>query len=72
MCYCGNTGVEWILKSESAQKVDPGEENSPTTPAETWTQDLSITSPSLYHWAIPAPQGEILMQHLYKLQAQEH
>ena len=22
-------GVEWILKSESAQKVDPGEENSP-------------------------------------------
>ena len=29
---CGNTGVERIPKLESAQKVDPGEENSPAAP----------------------------------------
>ena len=28
----GYTGVERIQKKESAQKVDPGEENSPTAP----------------------------------------
>ena len=33
----------------------PGEENAPAAPARTRTRDLSITSPSLYHWAIPAP-----------------
>ena len=32
-CYCGNTGVERIPKEESAQIVDPGEENSPAAPA---------------------------------------
>ena len=26
-CYCGNTGLKRIRKQESAQKVDPGEEN---------------------------------------------
>ena len=46
-CYCGNTGVERIPKYESAQKVDPGEENSPAAPAGTRTRDLSITSPAL-------------------------
>ena len=40
-------GVEWIPKEESAQKVDPGEENSPTAPAGIRTRDLSITSPTL-------------------------
>ena len=40
-------GVEWIPKSESAQKVDPGEENSPAVPAGIRTRDLSITSPVL-------------------------
>ena len=40
------TGVEWMLKSGSAQKVDPEEENDPATPQ---TQDLSITSPAHYH-----------------------
>ena len=35
MCYCGNTGVERIRKQESAQKVDPGEENYLTVPAMT-------------------------------------
>ena len=39
-CYRGNKGVEWILKLESAQKVDAGEENYPTVPAGTQTQDL--------------------------------
>ena len=34
-CYCGNTGAERIWKYESAQKVDPGEENSPAAPAGT-------------------------------------
>ena len=37
-------------KIKSAQKGGPGEENYPVR---TWTQDLSIVSPSLYHWAIP-------------------
>ena len=41
-----NTGVERMLKSESAQKVDPEEENDPAT---LQTQDLSITSPAHYH-----------------------
>ena len=34
-CYCGNMGVDWIPKKESAQKVDTGEENSPSAPAGT-------------------------------------
>ena len=29
------------------KKDGPGEENSPTAPAETWTRDLSITSLAL-------------------------
>ena len=33
--------------TESAQKVDPGEENSPAVPAGIRTRDLSITSPAL-------------------------
>ena len=44
MCYCGNTGVEQILQQESAEKVDPGEENSPTIPAGIRIRDLSIMS----------------------------
>ena len=40
-------GVERIPKWESAQKVDPGEENSPATPAGIQTCDLSIMSPAL-------------------------
>ena len=34
-------------KYESAQKMDPGEENSPTAPARTWMCYLSIISPAL-------------------------
>ena len=34
-------------EKESAQKVDPGEENSPAAPAGIRTRDLSITSPAL-------------------------
>jgi len=34
-------------RNESGQKVDPGEENSPTAPAGTRTRDLSVTSPTL-------------------------
>ena len=48
MCYCGNTRVEEILKQESAQKVNPGEDSYPTTPAGTRTRDLSIRSLALY------------------------
>ena len=44
-CYCSNTEVERIPKSESAQKVDPREENYPAAPAGTRTRDESITSP---------------------------
>ena len=38
---------------ESAQKVDPGEENSPIAPVGTRTGDLSLTRPALYHRANP-------------------
>ena len=44
------TAVTWEWNrywKESAQKVDPGEENSPTAPAVIWTRDLSITNPVL-------------------------
>ena len=34
-------------RNKSAQKVDLGEENSPATPAEIRTHDLSITNPAL-------------------------
>ena len=34
-------------RNESAQKVDPGEGNSPAAPAGMRTRDLSITSPAL-------------------------
>ena len=40
----------------STKKVDRGKDKSPAVPDGTQTRDLSITSPSLYHWAIPAPQ----------------
>ena len=33
--------------NKSAQKVDPGEENSPAAPAGIQTHDLSIMSPAL-------------------------
>ena len=35
--------------SETAQKVDPGEENSLAASAGTLTSDLSLTSLALYH-----------------------
>ena len=54
-CYCSNTGVEQIPKWESAQKVNPGKENSPTAPAGTQTHNLLIKSPVLYYWTIPIP-----------------
>ena len=34
-------------EKESAQKADPGEENSPAAPAGIRTRDLSIMSPAL-------------------------
>ena len=40
-------GWNGYRKKESAQKGDPGEENSPAAPAEIRTRDLSITSPAL-------------------------
>ena len=40
-------GVEQIPKYESAQKVDPGEENSPAAPAGIRTRDLSVTGAAL-------------------------
>ena len=60
------TAVTWGWnKYWRAQKVDPGGDNFTTAPAGTRTCDL-ITSPALYHWAIPAPScgiswGSILM-----------
>ena len=40
-------GWNGYRKKESAQKVDPGEENYPAVPAGIRTRDLSITSPTL-------------------------
>ena len=40
-------GWNGYQNKESAQKVNPGEENSPTTPAGIRTCDLSIMSPAL-------------------------
>ena len=37
-----------------AQKVDPGEENSPAALAGIWIRNISITSWCSNHWAIPA------------------
>ena len=48
-CCYGKTGLEWIPKSESAQEVDPGEENSPACPAGNSTRDLSIRNPAPCH-----------------------
>ena len=45
--YCGNAGMERIPKQESAQEVDPGEENYPAAAAGTRTRDLSVTSLTL-------------------------
>ena len=35
-CYSSNIGVEWILRWESAQKVDLSEDISPAAPARPW------------------------------------
>ena len=40
-------GWNGYRKLESAQKVDPGEENSPAAPTGIRTRDLSVTSPTL-------------------------
>ena len=37
----------YLYKKESAQKVDPGEENSPASPAGTRTRDLSVDHESV-------------------------
>ena len=42
-------------KNRTAQKADPEKENSLAALAWTRARDLSITTLSLYHWAIPAP-----------------
>ena len=49
-CYCCNTGWNGYQYYESAQKVDPGEENAPTG---MWTCVLSITSLAL--WPLSCP-----------------
>ena len=52
--YYSDTGMEWILKQKSAQKVDPREENASTALVGTWTCNILTRSLVLYHWAIPA------------------
>ena len=49
-CYCGNTGVEWILKQVSTESW---RWRGPATFCRDQTWDPSITSLSPYHWAIP-------------------
>ena len=53
-CHCGNTGVERTPNTESARKVNSGEENPPRAPAAIWTPNFWITSLALYQQAIPA------------------
>ena len=52
-CHCGNTGWSRHWLSESARKVNSGEENVPAAPAGTRARNLSITSPALYQQAVP-------------------
>ena len=65
-CYCGNARVGRIPKWESAQNVDLGEEIPPATAAWNRTSDLSITSPAVYHWAIPVPHTCVLVRFLQR------
>ena len=62
-----NTGVESIPKWESAQKVDPGEENVPAAPAVTRTRDLSIATESGDLTTEPSPlpncSGNVVFVH---------
>ena len=53
MSYSSNMGVQQIPKSESAQKVDPREGNSSTTPS---VKPVTFQSHvgCFNHWAIPA------------------
>ena len=48
LSYATAVTREWNgYRNKRAQKVDPGEENSPAAPAWIRTRDLSITSPAL-------------------------
>ena len=50
--------IERTPKSESAHKAEPREESFPAVPAGARTRDVSITSPQLYHLAIPANNSD--------------
>ena len=43
-------------KIRISQKVNPGGEHFPASPARTWTCNLSITNLVFYRWPIPTPQ----------------
>ena len=43
----------WNVYQNKSRHRNTGEENSPTAPAGTWSLNISIMSPALYHWAIP-------------------
>ena len=59
-----NTGVGWDRYRKEAQKVDPGEENSPAAPAVTRTRDLSITTDSGDLTTEPSPLPNCSMSSL--------
>ena len=44
------------LTMSRQKKRNLGKVNYPAAPDGTRTRDLSITSPAIHHWAIPAPQ----------------
>ena len=44
----------WNVYQNKSQHRNTGEENSPTAPVGTWSLNISITSPALYHWTNPA------------------
>jgi len=54
-CYCGNTKVERIPKYKSAQKVTPGEKNTPSLLQGFKSATFQTRVLRYNHWVIPAP-----------------
>ena len=57
MCHCGDMESGNDTKSESAHKVNSGEENPPAAPAGIRTRNLSITSPVLSPLSYPGSKS---------------
>ena len=58
-CYCSNTGAEQIPNYESAQKLDRGEEYSPSAPA--------ATSNTFDSWVLPSATELSQLPHMMSM-----